>query len=238
MVISAAGGVDHKMVLFSTLSLFSFLDSPLSWFFFFLFSLSWLFFFSFFAPRSQSLLKNILEAVLLHQKVELFLSTLLTLLGLMSDIEWVELYWSKVCALSFSCFCFWKEDTLPLAHVVVAYQGAPWLSPDSVSLQVLQTLLGCWDRFTGGGKNMSSKLAQVYITNIPIVVQELFCFIYKTYLCWFLNRLLQKKSWHILSCHSIQCTKTLDYLVFTLLQSQTHSTIYPIIWWKTLYVLV
>lgn len=54
-----------------------------------------------------------------------------------------------------------KNDDLPLAHVALAFEGCSWTSEYSFPLLILQTLVGSWDRTSGAGMNMSSKLGQV-----------------------------------------------------------------------------
>ncbi|CAN8269812.1 unnamed protein product [Cochlearia groenlandica] len=52
------------------------------------------------------------------------------------------------------------DDDLPLAQFAVAFEGASWTDPDSVSLMVMQTMLGSWNKNVGGGKHMGSDLTQ------------------------------------------------------------------------------
>ena len=54
-----------------------------------------------------------------------------------------------------------KEDDLPQAHVAIAFEGFSWTSEHSFPLLIMQTLIGQWDRTSGAGMNMSSKLGQV-----------------------------------------------------------------------------
>lgn len=54
-----------------------------------------------------------------------------------------------------------KNDELPLAHVALAFEGFSWTSGHSFPLLIMQTLLGQWERTSGAGHNMSSKLGQV-----------------------------------------------------------------------------
>ncbi|KAF4321708.1 hypothetical protein BBO99_00001688 [Phytophthora kernoviae] len=54
-----------------------------------------------------------------------------------------------------------KDDKMPLAHVAIAFEGFSWTSEHSFPLLIMQTLLGSWDRTSGAGMNMSSKLGQV-----------------------------------------------------------------------------
>jgi processing peptidase subunit beta len=53
-----------------------------------------------------------------------------------------------------------REDGEHLAHVAIAVESASWTSPHTFPLMVMQTLLGCWDRTSGSGANMASRLCQ------------------------------------------------------------------------------
>ena len=53
-----------------------------------------------------------------------------------------------------------RNDAESLAHVALAFESASWTSPHAFPLMVMQTLLGCWDRTSGSGANMASKLCQ------------------------------------------------------------------------------
>lgn len=52
------------------------------------------------------------------------------------------------------------DDDTPLAQFAVAFNGASWTDPDSIALMVIQSMLGSWNKNTGGGKHMGSELAQ------------------------------------------------------------------------------
>ncbi|XP_028765332.1 probable mitochondrial-processing peptidase subunit beta, mitochondrial [Neltuma alba] len=52
------------------------------------------------------------------------------------------------------------DDDIPLAQFAVAFEGASWTDPDSISLMVMQAMLGSWNKTAGGGKHMGSELAQ------------------------------------------------------------------------------
>jgi len=54
-----------------------------------------------------------------------------------------------------------RDDSKPLAHIAIAFEGANWTSPDSIPLMVMQVLLGSWNRTSAYGSNMASKLCQV-----------------------------------------------------------------------------
>lgn len=46
------------------------------------------------------------------------------------------------------------------AHVALAFRGAAWTSEFAFPLMVLQTILGCWDRTSSAGRNITSRLGQ------------------------------------------------------------------------------
>ncbi|KAK4477579.1 hypothetical protein RD792_016814 [Penstemon davidsonii] len=52
------------------------------------------------------------------------------------------------------------DDDIPLAQFAVAFEGASWTDPDSIALMVMQSMLGSWNKSSGGGKHMGSELAQ------------------------------------------------------------------------------
>jgi processing peptidase subunit beta len=52
-----------------------------------------------------------------------------------------------------------RYDDLPLTHVAIAIEGAPFGSRDSLVLMVASELIGSWERTYGGGANLASKLA-------------------------------------------------------------------------------
>lgn len=52
------------------------------------------------------------------------------------------------------------DDDLPVAQFAVAFEGASWTDPDSITLMVMQSMLGSWNRKQGGGKHMGSELVQ------------------------------------------------------------------------------
>ncbi|KAK9753194.1 Peptidase M16 inactive domain [Popillia japonica] len=53
-----------------------------------------------------------------------------------------------------------RDDSLPLAHVALAVEGAGWTDPDTLSLMVASTLLGAWDRSQASGKQNATVLAR------------------------------------------------------------------------------
>jgi processing peptidase subunit beta len=52
-----------------------------------------------------------------------------------------------------------RYDDLPLAHVALAVEGAPFGSKDSLVLSVASAVIGSWERTFGAGANLASKLA-------------------------------------------------------------------------------
>lgn len=52
-----------------------------------------------------------------------------------------------------------RDDSMPLAHVAVAVEGAGWANGDNIALMVANTIVGSWDRSHGGGSNLASRLA-------------------------------------------------------------------------------
>jgi len=52
-----------------------------------------------------------------------------------------------------------RYDDLPLAHVAIAVEGAPFGSSDSLALSVAAMLVGSWERSYGAGANLASRLA-------------------------------------------------------------------------------
>lgn len=57
-----------------------------------------------------------------------------------------------------------RNDDMPLAHIAVAVQGVGWSDPDYFTIQLIQTIIGAWDRSVGGANNLSSRLAEVIAT--------------------------------------------------------------------------
>uniref|UniRef100_A0A4W3JZL3 Ubiquinol-cytochrome c reductase core protein 1 n=1 Tax=Callorhinchus milii TaxID=7868 RepID=A0A4W3JZL3_CALMI len=58
-----------------------------------------------------------------------------------------------------------RDDDLPLAHIVMAVEGARWSDPDTIPLMIASTLIGNWDRTCGGGSNPTSNLARISFEN-------------------------------------------------------------------------
>ncbi|CAH1107519.1 unnamed protein product [Psylliodes chrysocephalus] len=53
-----------------------------------------------------------------------------------------------------------RDDSLPLAHVALAVEGAGWTDPDTLTLMVASTLLGAWDRSQASAKQNATNLAR------------------------------------------------------------------------------
>ncbi|XP_066255659.1 mitochondrial-processing peptidase subunit beta [Euwallacea similis] len=54
-----------------------------------------------------------------------------------------------------------RDDSLPLAHIALAVEGAGWSDPDTLTLMVASTLLGAWDRSQASAKQNATNLARV-----------------------------------------------------------------------------
>jgi len=55
-----------------------------------------------------------------------------------------------------------EDATMDLVHVALAIEGVGWSHPDHFGFMVLQALAGNWDRSVGGGKNLSSRLCEIF----------------------------------------------------------------------------
>ncbi|KAF5279328.1 hypothetical protein FQR65_LT15401 [Abscondita terminalis] len=53
-----------------------------------------------------------------------------------------------------------REDSIPLAHIALAVEGAGWTDPDTLTLMVASTLLGAWDRSQASAKQNATALAR------------------------------------------------------------------------------
>ncbi|KAK0090445.1 hypothetical protein PV325_000109 [Microctonus aethiopoides] len=53
-----------------------------------------------------------------------------------------------------------RDDSMPLAHIAIAVEGAGWSNADNIPLMVANTLMGAWDRSQGGGVNNACRLAK------------------------------------------------------------------------------
>lgn len=58
-----------------------------------------------------------------------------------------------------------NDPDAPLVNLAVAFKGAAWTDPDSITLMVMQTLLGAWDKNAGAGINCSSPMARLIASN-------------------------------------------------------------------------
>jgi len=78
-------------------------------------------------------------------------------------------------------FCFQiraRYDDLPLAHVAIAVEGAPFASLDSLPMLVGSWVIGSWDRTYGAGKNLAGKMAALFAAEKTVHCFESF---YKRY---------------------------------------------------------
>jgi len=57
-----------------------------------------------------------------------------------------------------------RDDAVGAAHVAIAFESVGWNHPDFFTFQVLQSIIGSWDRSLGGGKNLSSRLCELVAT--------------------------------------------------------------------------
>ncbi|KAH9616072.1 hypothetical protein KSS87_019472 [Heliosperma pusillum] len=57
------------------------------------------------------------------------------------------------------------DDDVELAQFAIAFSGASYTDPDSVALMVMQSMLGAWDKNSGGGKHAGSGLVQTVSIN-------------------------------------------------------------------------
>lgn len=53
-----------------------------------------------------------------------------------------------------------RDDSMPLAHVAIAVEGAGWTNPDNLPLMVANTLVGNWDRSMVSGPSNPYNLAK------------------------------------------------------------------------------
>ena len=58
-----------------------------------------------------------------------------------------------------------KFDSDNTAHVALAFEGASWTSEYAFPLMLMQTMLGSYDRASGMGKNVASKMCQEVAEN-------------------------------------------------------------------------
>jgi len=57
-----------------------------------------------------------------------------------------------------------RDDSMNQIHVAFAVEGVGWDHPDYYTFMVVQTIIGSWDKSIGGGKNLSSRLAETFAT--------------------------------------------------------------------------
>jgi len=57
-----------------------------------------------------------------------------------------------------------RDDTVDTVHMTLAVEAVGWSHPDQYTFQIMQQLLGSWDRSIGGGKNLSSRLCEIFAT--------------------------------------------------------------------------
>jgi len=58
-----------------------------------------------------------------------------------------------------------SDTSKELVHLVIALEGVEWTNPDHFVLMVLQAIVGNWNRNTGAGKNISSRLCEYVASN-------------------------------------------------------------------------
>ncbi|KAF2074890.1 hypothetical protein CYY_003809 [Polysphondylium violaceum] len=57
-----------------------------------------------------------------------------------------------------------RDDSLPLVHFAVAVKGLSWDHPDYFVLELIQNMIGNWNRSISAGKNLSSNLGEIVAT--------------------------------------------------------------------------
>jgi processing peptidase subunit beta len=57
------------------------------------------------------------------------------------------------------------DENRPTAHIIYSWEGVSWADPFYYTILVIQTLIGHWDRNFGGGKHLSSRLADTVASN-------------------------------------------------------------------------
>ncbi|KIY53677.1 hypothetical protein FISHEDRAFT_63282 [Fistulina hepatica ATCC 64428] len=58
-----------------------------------------------------------------------------------------------------------RDDEIPTANVAIAVEGVGWSSPDYIPMQVMQSIMGNWDRSLGANSLMSSRLSHIISSN-------------------------------------------------------------------------
>lgn len=53
-----------------------------------------------------------------------------------------------------------RDDTIPLAHMVIAVESCGWTNQDNLPLMIANTLIGSYDRSHGAGTNLSLQMAK------------------------------------------------------------------------------
>lgn len=54
-----------------------------------------------------------------------------------------------------------RDDSIPMVHAAVALESVPVTHPEFFTFQVMQSIVGNWDRAAGGGRNVSSRLGEL-----------------------------------------------------------------------------
>jgi len=57
-----------------------------------------------------------------------------------------------------------RDDYMEECHIVLSTEGVSATNPDYFTLQLIQTIIGNWDRNIGGGKNLGSRLCELVAT--------------------------------------------------------------------------
>jgi processing peptidase subunit beta len=58
-----------------------------------------------------------------------------------------------------------RFDSMGMAHLAIAFEGASWTSEYAFPLMLMQTMLGSYDRASGMGKNSASRMCQEIAIN-------------------------------------------------------------------------
>lgn len=53
-----------------------------------------------------------------------------------------------------------RDDSIPLAHIAFAVEGAGWTDPDTLTLVLASTILGAWDRSQASARQNATTLAR------------------------------------------------------------------------------
>jgi processing peptidase subunit beta len=57
-----------------------------------------------------------------------------------------------------------RDDSMDQLHLAVAVEGVGWDHPDYFTFMLVQTIIGSWEKNLGGGKNLGSRLAEIFAT--------------------------------------------------------------------------